>query len=246
MANVAKKGEALCPLCRESSPVSAVVCPHCKAVWTQAQIEARNQAASVAGESAKDDKKATVVGCVGIIGVILLLATCIGSEDKKQADDASTVASTGDAKADAIGIYKAVIAATSDCDKSSAKLAGALKGQDMVFAYRAADQAQTYCLGTGSALRKIEVPDSIKGEPRKSISDALEACSTAYVMKWDGAKKLKAVIDGDRSPSALAELQETTETMQHGQLLCGGGLVAAATALGATTADLGLEDGDAK
>lgn len=246
MANVAKKGEALCPLCRESAPVGAVVCPHCKAVWTQTQIDARNQAASVAAGSAKEDKKAGVVGCVGIIGVILLLATCIGGDDKKEADGAPGVASTGNAKADAIGVYKAVIAATSDCDKSSAKLAGALKGQDMVFAYRAADRAASSCLGTGSAIRDIEVPDSIKGEPRKSISEALEACSTAYVMKWDGAKKLMAIIDGDTSPSALAELQDTTETVQHGQLLCSGGLVAAASSLGATSADLGLEEGEKK
>lgn len=238
---IAKNGEVLCPVCRSSARLDAIICPHCKAVWTQAQIDARNQAASVSGESAKDDKKAFVVGCIGIIAVILMLATCIGGGEKKEAAGAGGIASTGNAKADSIEIYKAVIAATSDCDKSSAKLAGALKGNDLVFAYRAADQAEGNCLGTASAIRKIEVPDSIAGEHRKTVKDALEACSTAYVMKWDGAKKMKAVIDGDSSPSAIAELQETTETMQAGQLMCSGGLVAVATALGATEKDLGLE-----
>jgi hypothetical protein len=60
-------------------------------------------------------------------------------------------------------------------------------------------------------------------------------------MKWAGARKLKAIIDGDNRPSDLAELQDTTDQMQRAQLLCVGGLVSVATALGATEKDLGID-----
>lgn len=217
--------------------------------FTQAQIEARKAADAYAVPTPKDDKKAMTVGCIGLVVAILLLATCIGGSDKageKAPNGGDGPAPAADAKADAIATYKAVISATSSCDAASSSMASVLQGGDLVAAYRAAERAESACLGTGSEIRDIDVPESVTGEHRSSLKNALEACDTAYVMKWSGARKLKDIIDGDGSPSALADLQETTETMQQGQLLCVGGLVSVATALGATEADLGLSETDKK
>lgn len=241
MPKVSKPGEALCPSCRQPSSVDAVVCPHCGLTFTQAQIDARKQADAYAVPTPKDDKKAMTVGCIGLVVAILLLATCIGGGDGGKAASTSkdgAVATPGDAKKDAIATYKAVISATSSCDTASATMASVLQGGDLVAAYRAAERAERVCLGTGSEIRKIDVPASLTGEHRSSLKDALEACDTAYVMKWSGARKLKSIIDGDSSPSAIADLQETAETMQQGQLVCVGGIVAVATSLGATEQDL--------
>lgn len=242
MPKVAKPGSALCPSCRQPSSVDAVICPHCGMTFTQAQIDARKQADASAVPTPKDDKKAMTVGCIGLVVAILLLATCIGGGGDKadSTSNAGAAAAPGDAKKDVITTYKAVISATASCDAASSTMASVLQGGDLVAAYRAAEHAENACLGTGSEIRGIDVPDSMSGEHRTSLKDALEACDTAYVMKWSGARKLKDIIDGDSSPSALADLQETTETMQQGQMLCVGGIVAIATSLGATEADLGL------
>ena len=249
MPKGAKRGEALCPTCREPSSVEAVVCPNCHLTFTQAQIDARKQAGEYAATVDKGDKKAMTVGCIGIVAVILLLATCIGGGDKKDTSTASgtgTATATGDPKKDAIATYRAVLTATSGCDAASSTMADVMQRGDLVQAYRAADRAQDACLGTGGEIRDIDIPDSITGENRTALEKSLEACDTAYVMKWSGARKLKDIIDGDSSPSALADLQETTETMQQGQMLCVGGVIAVATSLGATEADLGIDGGKGK
>lgn len=244
MPKKAQSGEKACPACREPCSVDAIICPHCRTVFTQAQIEERKQ--EVKQEEQTKNKK-TAIGCVGLIGIIALIAMCSPSTER-DAKVASLPAakSTGDAKQDAIAIYKAVISATADCDISSKKMADAMQGGDMVFAYRTANTAEDSCLGTGSQIRKIKVADSIQGEHREAAEKALEACDTAYVMKWSGARKLKAIIDGDSSPSSLADFQETTELVQTGQMMCSGGLVVLATSLGASEADLGIADKSAK
>jgi hypothetical protein len=226
-----------------------VVCPNCHLTFTQAQIDARKQAGEYAGSVDKGDKKAMTVGCIGIVAVILLLATCIGRGDEKgtsAASGSSKPAATGDPKRDAIATYKALLSATAGCDAATATMADVMQSGDLVQAYRAADRAQDACLGTGSEIRAIDVPDSITGENATALEKSLEACDTAYVMKWSGARKLKDIIDGDTSPSALADLQDTTEQMQQGQLLCVGGVIAVATSLGASEQDLGIASGKRK
>ncbi len=244
MAKAAKRGEALCPNCREPSPADAVICPACKLTFTQAQRESRQQASAYATEAPKADGKATTVGCIGLVSVVLLLATCIGGDKKDKDAPAATAgaaASPEAAKGDAIATYKAVIVATASCDAASSAMSNVMQSGDVVQAYRAADRAEEACLGTGSKIRAIDVPDNLSKEHRTAIEDALEACDTGYVMKWAGARKLKAIIDGDNRPSDLAELQDTTDQMQRAQLLCVGGLVSVATALGATEKDLGID-----
>lgn len=170
---------------------------------------------------------------------VLFLTECVG-------DDEGASVPAGDAKEDALKIYNRVIAVTADCDASSAKLATALKGEDIVFAYRTADQVEGNCLGVRSALAEIEIPDSITGEHRKTVEESLRACQTTYLMKWSGAQTLKKVIDEGARPSALAELQETTESVERNQMLCAGGLAAVATSLGATEKELGIKGSGAK
>lgn len=242
MPKIAKRGEALCPTCREPSSTDAVVCPNCQLTFTQAQIDARKQAGEYASSVQKGDKKWLTVGCLGLVAIVFIIALVSGSGEKSdKAPVAAAAAIKSDAKLDAIRIYKSVISTTADCDAASSKLAGALKAGEPVLAYRVADRAESVCLKVPGEIRAIEIPDSITGENRAAVESSIEACDHAYLMKWDAAKKFKAVIDGDTRPSALAELQETTEGIQGSQMVCGGGLVAVAVSLGATEADLGTD-----
>lgn len=238
MPRKAKANEQPCPACKEPCAYDAIICPHCRTAFTPSQIAARK-------DLHKSAMKTTTIGCLGLIGIVLLIGMCSKSgDDGKTASDkkAAAVATTGDAKKDAIAIYKAMLAATSGCDAASSLLAESLQGGDLVRAYRIADRAESACLSTPSEIRGIEVPESISGENRSTIEKALEACDNAYLRKWDAAKKFKSVIDGDASPSALAALEETTEGIQAGQMACVAGLMSVATSLGATSADLGIED----
>lgn len=229
-----KWNEKPCPACKEPCSVEAIVCPHCRTVFTQAQIDERKRAQ-------KSENKVAGFGCLGLIAVVFLIGMCSGSEGEGEATGkASAASATGDAKADAIALYKSVTATAAPCDAASSAMADTMQRGDLVPAYRAADQAESACLGTGSEIRKLEVPESITGEHRKTLEGALEACDTAYVMKWAGARKLKDIVNGDAKPSDMVELEDTTNQFQRGQMLCVGGLVAAATALGATSDDLGI------
>lgn len=243
MASKAKKGEALCPQCKQPSAVGSVLCPHCGVTFTQAQIDARQQADSYASTIQKGDKKNGLIGCAAVIVGVLLLGTCMDGGDKEAGDAANPVATkTGDPKRDVIALYKSVLSITATCDAAGSAMAKVMQRGDLVPAYRAADETENACLGTGSEIRKIEVPESITGEHRKTLEDALEACDTAYVMKWAGARKLKDVVNGDAKPSDVVELEDMASQFQRGQMLCIAGLAAAATSLGATAADLGIED----
>jgi hypothetical protein len=243
MANKAKKGEALCPHCKQPSSVKAVHCPHCGITFTQAEIDVRGQADNYASAVSKDDKTAGLIGCAAVIIAILLLATCVGGDDKIEGDAAKTAASrTGDPKLDVIALYDSVKSTVAPCDAAASRMADAMQRGDIVPAYRAANQAEDACLGTSSEIRKLDVPGSVTGEHRKTLEEALEACDTAYVMKWSGARKVKNIVNGDAKPSDVVELEDTTKLFQSGQMLCVGGIVAAATALGATATELGIEE----
>lgn len=238
MPRKAKANEQPCPACKEPCAYDAIICPNCRTPFSPDQISARK-------DLHKSTTKAATVGCLGLIGIVLLIGMCSkSSDDGKSATDKkpAAVVATGDAKKDAITVYKAMLAATSGCDAASSLLAESLQGGDLVRAYRVADRAESACLGTPSEIRAIDIPDSISGENRSTTEKSLEACNNAYLSKWDAAKKFKSVIDGDASPSALAALQETTEGIQAGQMACVAGLMSVATSLGATSADLGIDD----
>jgi len=243
----AKKGEALCPHCKQPSSTKSVICPHCGATFTQAEIDARRQAESYSSAVSKDEKKAGLIGCAAVVVAILALATCIGGDGNSGANGTKNAASqTGDPKRDMIALYDSVKSIVTPCDAAASRMADAMQRGDLVPAYRAADLAEDACLGTSSEIRKLDVPESVTGEHRKALKDALEACDTAYVMKWSWARKVKNIVNGDAKPSDVVELEDMTKLIQRGQMLCVGGIVSAATALGATSVELGIEENKAQ
>ncbi|OHC96404.1 MAG: hypothetical protein A2792_00205 [Sphingomonadales bacterium RIFCSPHIGHO2_01_FULL_65_20] len=245
MPKKAKSGEQPCPACREPCSVEAIICPHCRTTFTQAQIDERKKAES-------DKNKAGLWGCGGLIAIVLVIGMC-SSPAKKDGDDKAigqvagtatpaSKAPAGNAKDDAIALFRAMISATSACDAASKSIPAAMQNGDMVAAYRAADRAERACLSVANDIRAIDVPASLGSAHVATAKKALEACDTAYVSKWAGADKLKDIIDGESKPSDLAELQDTASLVQAGQMLCAGGLMNIANELGATNADLGIED----
>ncbi|MCA0208144.1 MAG: hypothetical protein LCH74_03690 [Proteobacteria bacterium] len=179
-----------------------------------------------------------IFAAVALVLIILTLGWCARGDEA-----AKSSISTGSAKGDAIVLFKHVTAIGAPCDAAMTNVAKAADSGDPVAAYRAADRAENSCVTTGGDIKKLGIPASFDAKSRKSATDAIEACDASYLDKWIGARKLKDIIDGDTSISAQAELEDLTQSIQQGTMLCGGGLAAVAGSLGATDVDLGIAGG---
>ena len=76
-----KAGEKKCPQCAETVKKDAVVCRHCRYQFTAEDFH------SVRAGEKKNNQQA--FGCVGLIVVVLILARCVGGDEKKSEPDAS-------------------------------------------------------------------------------------------------------------------------------------------------------------
>lgn len=223
-----------CDYCKKSIDASASRCPHCQGEYTPEQVAKRVKVAT--------EGRNFGCGCmVAIVAAIALYGTIF--PEKKAVDQAPSKSVNGkaaNAKDLAIGLLKSVSNVAHDCDASASKMADAVKSGDLVFAYRAADQTEGNCLSVPRKIREIEVPSALSEQDQKAATEALKACENTYLAKWDGAKTMKAALDGDTRPSVLANMQDNAEMVQRGTLACAAGLTAIAVSHGAKAEDLGL------
>lgn len=178
--------------------------------------------------------------------VSFLVVGLAAPEQQKKPDAPSPSTPTAGAKdatkADAIALFKKLIEVVGPCDKAASLMATQVQSNNVVDAYRAADQTEGVCLGVPGDIREISIPDSFDDATHEAAKKAIDACERTYLAKWDGAKKLKAALDGDMRPSVAAAIEDNAKVVQSGGMLCAGGLIAIAVGAGATSKELGIPD----
>lgn len=231
-----KLNESPCPECKEPVSVEASRCPHCQAVYSSGVVFAR--------QKANADGQKWTIGCVSVVG-ILLLAMCStgGEDDSKPADSAveSPAPKPGSASVDVTNAVKKlntdIMAAVKPCDeagKSLAEIAGGLSnGRTSVYdGYNAASSVENACFNSWSLVSKLEVSSALKGAAKTQANDTLETCENAMVAKQMGGKAMKEVFDGDMRPSKMNEAKEKASTAQAGTIACVAGIFSTALQAG--------------
>lgn len=181
---------------------------------------------------------------VSVLSVLIVGMAAPEPEKKPDAPSSTTptVSAKDTKKADAIALFKKLIEVVGPCDKAASVMAKQIQSNNVVDAYRAADQTEGACLGVPGDIRAMSIPDSFDGATHEDAKKALDACERTYLAKWDGAKKLKAALDGDMRPSVVAAIEDNAKMVENGGFLCAGGLVAIAVGAGASSKELGIPD----
>lgn len=224
--------EIACPVCKEPISAEAQKCPRCLSEFTPEQVAARK----------KEQQGKIRVGCGVALGLVLFVGWCSAGDDKPYLPEKPGAT----AKADAIKIYKDVLAAVEPCDQAGLTMSDRLKKGDPITAYRAAEVAEAACLKVRSTIGKIEVPTSLGAVEHPKMTDALQICQTAYTSKWDMTKRVKDGLNGQDDVAAMAGLQSAMEDTKAQIMSCTVKMMGAAIALGATPQDLGVDVEDAK
>ena len=81
MPKKAKWGEIPCPECKEPVAWNATRCPHCQAIYSAAQIEARKKANETTGKWG--------LGCLAVIGIFLIGMCALPDSNNNEAHSSS-------------------------------------------------------------------------------------------------------------------------------------------------------------
>lgn len=182
----------------------------------------------------KPISKAGKIGCaLWLFIIISFLGFCaLSGPDPIPEDPGAT------AKDDAAAFYEAIMGAGTKCDAYFATAGNALQGSDMVLAYRKATDAEAVCLGISSDIKAIEVPPSVGAKVHANLVEARDECAFVYTNKWSMMNQISDILDEGESVSALAGLQETSEAIQTGTLMCVGRITGELMDLGFTAEEL--------
>lgn len=131
-------------------------------------------------------------------------------------------------------VWGAAKVVMSRCD-TPLRRAGEIVGTgDVYAAYPAVQRAEEDCNQAMMLMSDIEPPKSAKGDVRRAIIEARDACATTAFIKADAMKKLGLVVNGDTRPSAFADAKAELERGQLSNLHCLAKFAAAAEAAGVT------------
>lgn len=129
------------------------------------------------------------------------------------------------------------------CD-APVRRAGEVVGTgDVYAAYPVVQRAEQECNQAMMLMSDIEPPRSAKGDVRKAIVEARDACATTAFIKGDAMKKLARVLDGDTRPSAFADAKAELERGQMSSLHCLAKFAAAAETAGVTLPEFDEQEG---
>lgn len=218
--------EIACPMCKEPISAEALRCPRCQADFTPEQVVARK----------KEQQGKVKVGCFSALALVLFVGWCSMGDDKPYVPENPGPT----AKADAIKVYRDVMAAVTPCDQAGLTVGDRMQKGDPITAYRAAEVAEATCLGVRSTIEKIKVPTSLGAVQHQKMTEALQTCQTAYVSKWDMAKRVKNGLNGDTNVAAMAGLQSAMEDAKAQVMSCTVQMIGSAIALGVTPQELGI------
>jgi hypothetical protein len=231
-----KWNESPCPECKEPVAVDATRCPHCQAVYSSGVVDARKKANA--------DGQKWGVGCVVLIGVLLLGMCAIGGNESSKTEEAASDApppKAGSASPEVTAAVKKlnddIMVAVKPCDeagKSLAEVAGGLgKGRASVYdGYSAASNVENACRNSWSKVGDLEVPAALAGAAKAKAEETLETCENAMIAKQMGGEAMKEVFDGDMRPSKMSDAQEKASAAQAGTVACVAGIFSTAMQAG--------------
>lgn len=124
------------------------------------------------------------IGCWGFAGIVLvgaMIAGAIRGPDTNTptatASPRSVAAPSGDLRAQARGVARAMLDAARPCDEATGRLADINSDSAM---RREASRAQTACRTASANLREIDVPAAATGQLREDIEQGLARCVAAF------------------------------------------------------------------
>lgn len=130
------------------------------------------------------------------------------------------------------------------CDEP-VRRAGEIVGTgDVYAAYPAVQRAEQECNRATRLMDNIRPPASAKGDVKRALIDAREACSTTTGIKSEAMRKLALVVNGDSRPSAFAEAKAELQRGQLSSLSCIAKFAAAAEAAGVTLPEFDNKEAD--
>ena len=124
------------------------------------------------------------------------------------------------------------------CDAAVAGAQEGMKSGDVYKAYPRIQMAYEVCRDASLDVYKVEVPRSAKGEIRKKLLQARDACQMSIVSKQIAMESVGKVANGDGRPSAVSKAQEDMETSGQGALQCAVGFMGAASEAGLTLPEI--------
>ena len=231
-----KWNEVPCSECKEPVSVDATRCPHCQAIYSSADVDARKKIHS--------NSQKWGVGCVALIGVFLLGMCSFGGDKNSTHEDVSADAplpDAGSASADVTSSVKKlndeIMLAVKPCDeagKSLASAAGGLgNGSTSIYdSYSAAANVERACKNSWSKMNDLDVPPALTGAVEAKAEKAIETCKNAMLAKQMGGEAMKEVFDGDMRPSKMEDAKEKTSIAQAGTLACVAGIFSTAAHAG--------------
>lgn len=129
-----------------------------------------------------------------------------------------------------------VLAASKPCDDAMARLGEGMESFAETFdtfsAYRLAQNAKDVCDSAWTKVSRMDLPNGFPEDQEDKGEDATEACGTTLFLKREAANKAAEIFDGNFRNSAMAELQDLTQSAQAGTLKCVAGLIQVAAAAG--------------
>lgn len=222
-----KWNELPCPECKEPVASDAARCPHCQAVYSAEQIEAR--------KNLHKSSQKWSFGCLAIVG-ILVVGTCATMGDEEEAAEfssssgsANEIPEAGSASATVTTAMTefndSIMAAVSGCDAAGEALAEASEGlttgaTSIYEAYSLASGVEDACRESWNRVSDIDVPSEFEGRARDAAEEALETCENAMIAKQMAGAAMKEVFDGDMRPSRMEDAQQKAEVAQAGTLAC--------------------------
>lgn len=177
------------------------------------------------------------IGCLVVIGLIALVSTCSGSSDGDM-----EIVETADPAA-IVAWHSAIVAAGAPCDGATAalseRIAAAGDGEATAAeTYRAATTAKEACMASRDALAKVVMPAWTEDSAPKA-EEATETCRNAFAARVLMADRAAEIIDGDTSPSKMADFTDLASASQAGVMLCAAQIANAALAAGVAADQIG-------
>lgn len=129
-------------------------------------------------------------------------------------------------------MWSEMLAVVGHCDTAVAGAQAGMKTGNVYAAYPRIQNAVEACRDASLKAYDVEIPRSAKGEVRKKLQKAREACQMSIISKQIAMESVGKVANGDGRPSAVSKAQDDMEQSGQGALRCVVGFMAAASEAG--------------
>lgn len=195
------------------------------------------------------------VGAIAFIGLVVLglIGDLLDGEDKPVPSVPSETKSAGASeklKSAMRSFNDKILGELTYCDKSMASMAEEVTklesgGATVYSAFNLANDAENACQASYMALNEIEIPDALSDVAEDEAEKALDECKTLAIAKKSAAESVQAVMDGDMSPSAMREIEQSAKFAQAAMASCIVSIMQTAEKAGVDYAELAPKEASA-